>query len=398
MLQKLRARVDDVDIRKTRPLDVLKEMIRRRSSLQWLVPSAICALLGVVFSTQDYFLQARKGEPVTWGDAFIDQLPFWFYWAILSPFIWWLARRRPVERRRWLRSLPVHFLAGLLLASVYPLLYILLYITRSGGTTTLYVSGRIHLFYFINTLVFGMIIYWVIMTIILTLNYYRKYQEEKLGASSLKAQLAQAELQSLKMQLHPHFLFNALHSVTALILKNDNREAIRMINRLSELLRLAIRDTTTQLVPLEQELEFAERYLEIERIRFQDRLTVHMDIDPRALNAEVPNLILQPLVENAVRHAIALHSTAGWIGITAKCLDQKLHLEVSDDGPGLPADWHDAKKEGVGLKNTRARLLQLYGDAYDFELSNGKEKGTVATLVLPFRVMTEAQLRELEAN
>lgn len=372
-------------------------MERHRSSLKWLFPSVICVLLGFVFSTQDYFLQARKGEPVTWSYAFFDQMPFWFFWALLSPFVWWLSQRHRFERRRRLSSLLVHMPTSFFLASVYPLLYILVSAVSSVGATTPQVSGRLHLFFFINTHVFGIILYWVILTIILTINYYGQYQEEMLRASQLKAQLAQAELQALKMQLHPHFLFNALHSVTALVLKNDNREAVRMINRIGELLRLAIRDTNTQLVTLGQELEFTERYLEIERIRFQDRLTVQMDIDPQTLNAEVPNLILQPLVENAVRHAIAPHSSAGRIEIVAKHQNGKLFLEVSDDGPGLPGDWCDAKREGVGLKNTRARLAQLYGDKYDFELSNGKEKGAVVTLVIPFRI-TNGDQRELEAK
>ena len=373
-------------------------MIRRRTALQWLFPSAICVILGVVFSTQDYFLQARKGEPVTWSEAFTDLLPFWFFWALLSPLISRLARQYRSERRRWLHTLFVHLFASVTLASIYPILYILVWITGPNSTTAPLVLERLHFFFFINTHVFGIIIYWVILTIILALNYYQQYQEEMLQASRLRTQLAEAELQALKMQLHPHFLFNALHSVTALVLKNDNREAVRMISRLSELLRLAIRDTKTQLVPLRQELEFTERYLEIEQIRFQDRLTVRMNVDPQVLDAEVPNLILQPLVENAVRHAITLHSSASQIEIAATRQNGKLHLEVSDDGPGLPEDWDEAQSEGVGLNNTRARLEQLYGDDYHFDISNGREKGAVVTLTIPFRVTDVTRESELKAK
>jgi two-component system, LytTR family, sensor kinase len=362
-------------------------MTKQRSLLHWLIPSAIIALLGIVLSIQNYFLEARQGEPVTLIAAFTDQMPYWFFWALLPPLVWRLLRRYPFERGRWVRSLLAHFSSSLFLAIVYPLFYILVSVTFAVPPNP---SARLHFFFFITSHTSGVIIYWVILMIIMTLNYYRQYQEEKLNASSLKAQLAQAQLQALKMQLHPHFLFNALHSVTALILKNENREAVRMINRLGELLRLAIKDTAIQLVPLEQELEFTERYLEIERIRFQDRLTVQMDIDPKALNAEVPNLILQPFVENALRHAIARHSTAGGIGIRAQCQGENLHLEVSDNGPGLPEDWLEAKSDGVGLKNTRARLIQLYGKGYDFDVSNRKEKGAVATIVLPFRLSTDS--------
>lgn len=359
-------------------------MIQLSTTLQRLFPSAICVFLGVVFATQDYILQARKSEPVTWN---VDQLPFWFFWALLSPLIARLSRRYRSERQQWLRTLLAHLVASVTLASIYPILFILVWITGSNSPNAPLVSERLHFYFFINTLVFGIVIYWVILTIILALKYYGHYQEEMLRASRLKTQLAEAELQALKMQLHPHFLFNTLHSVTALVLKNENREAVRMISRLSELLRLAIRDTKTQLVPLRQELEFTERYLEIEQIRFRDRLTVQMNIDPLMLDAEVPNLILQPLVENAVRHAITPHSSASRIEIAATRRDGKLCLEVSDDGPGLPEDWDETKSEGVGLNNTRARLDQLYGDEYNFDISNGKEKGAVVRVAIPFRVI-----------
>jgi LytS/YehU family sensor histidine kinase len=210
-----------------------------------------------------------------------------------------------------------------------------------------------------------------------------------LGAARLAAQLKEAELQALRMQLHPHFLFNALHSVTALVLKNENKEAVRMINRLSELLRFAIRDNETHWVPLKQEVQFLDRYLEIEQIRFRDRLTVSMSIETETLNAEIPNFILQPLVENAIRHGIAMQSSAGTVTLTAIRKNGALYLEVRDDGPGLPVNWKQLGKDGVGLRNTRARLEQLYGSEYVFDLSNGKERGAVAALTIPFRMANQ---------
>ena len=302
-----------------------------------------------------------------------------------------LSRRYSIEKGRWVSSLLLHVTASAVLASLYPLLYILL-------SSTPGVTSRLKLLFFINAQVFGMVIYWVILSIILTLNYYRRFQDERLSAARLEAQLKDAKLQALRMQLHPHFLFNALHSVTALVLKNENREAVRMISRLSELLRYAFKDNDIQWITLEQELQFLEQYLEIERIRFQDRLTVVMNIEPQTLTAEVPNLILQPLVENAVRHGISKHSSAGTITLSAMRLKEELHLEVVDDAYGLPADWSTVSSNGVGIKNTRARLEQLYAGRYEFDISNITDRGTVAALKLPFRKLRKPALEGESKN
>jgi LytS/YehU family sensor histidine kinase len=218
------------------------------------------------------------------------------------------------------------------------------------------------------------------------LDYYRKYREREKRATQLEAQLVQAQLQALKMQLHPHFLFNTLHSISAL-LHEDAEAADRMIARLGEFLRLTLEDTGQQEVTLQKELEFLKCYLDIERIRFQDRLTVRYDIDPETLDALVPNLMWQPIVENAIRHGIAPRSGAGCIELRSKRLGPKLQLQVKDDGPGLrnePGSGGDLN-EGVGLANTRNRLRQLYGRNHWLGLCNGLDKGLVVTLEIPFK-------------
>lgn len=357
----------------------------RPPPLHWLVPAALCVLLGIIFSTQQFVWAARSGEPVSWVGAFVDLMPYWLAWALLTPVIGWLSRLYRIEKGHRISSIVIHIVASIFLASIYPSFYILIFVFTAGPQ----LDSRTHFFFFINAHVFGAVIYWAILSIILTLNYYRRYQDEKLGAVRLEGQLKEAELQSLRMQLNPHFLFNALHSVTALILKNENRQAVHMINRLSELLRFAIADNDTQWVSLKQELEFLDRYLEIERIRFQDRLKILVHIEPRTLQAEVPNFILQPLVENAIRHAVSKDSAAGTITLTAirRSENGNLYLEVRDDGPGLPAGWHNITNAGVGLKNIRARLEQLYGREFDFALRNGESRGVIAELTLPFRTI-----------
>ena len=188
----------------------------------------------------------------------------------------------------------------------------------------------------------------------------------------------------LRMQLNPHFLFNTLHTVGSLVRHERNSEAIRMLAGLSDLLRHTLESVGTQRVTLKRELEFLERYLQIEQIRFQDRLAVNLSIDPQTLDALIPNLLLQPLVENAIRHGVARLSTAGVIEIRTKRANGMLEIEVHDDGPGLPAHWTVEQSKGVGVANTRARLEKLYGANHRFELRNAVEGGVTAIVCVPF--------------
>lgn len=210
-----------------------------------------------------------------------------------------------------------------------------------------------------------------------------------LKASKLDAQLSNARLQALQMQLHPHFLFNTLHSISALALNNEIRDAVKMINRLSEFLRLTLDNADTQIVLLEDEVEFVRRYLEIEHIRFQDRLTVDIEIDPQALVAEVPTLILQPLVENAMRHGVDSNSGASRVQIAARLQNDQVLMEVRDDGKDLKKISGQNGAAGLGLKNTRARLSELYGADYSFSLSRRENEWTIAQIVIPFRPAKE---------
>ncbi len=208
-----------------------------------------------------------------------------------------------------------------------------------------------------------------------------KLRERELTASRLESQAAQAHLQMLKMQLHPHFLFNTLNAVSALM-HRDVDAADRMISQLSELLRAALEKDDRHESRLASELDLLHRYLAIEQIRFRDRLKVEIDVEPACLEAQVPRLILQPLVENAIRHGIAMRSAAGRLTIRARRRDRRLALTVADDGPGVPPNR--PLRPGVGLANTRARLEQLYGDAYSLELVNADEGGFEVRLEVPF--------------
>jgi two-component system, LytTR family, sensor kinase len=222
----------------------------------------------------------------------------------------------------------------------------------------------------------------LIVLIFHVIRYREQMRARELHQERLQAQLARAELQILKMQLQPHFLFNTLNTIYNLAPQNS-RKAQLMIARLSELLRLSLEHVSTETVPLQRELEFLNSYLEVEKTRFEERLQIVFDIDPETLDAEVPNMILQPLLENSIRHGIGKKAAGGTIGITSRKAGSRLVLLVTDDGKGLSPGLSSVVR-GIGLSNTRARLAQLYGQDFHFDLSPAME-GTKATIEIPFQ-------------
>ncbi|HYE15687.1 MAG TPA: histidine kinase [Pyrinomonadaceae bacterium] len=334
-------------------------------------------LVGLFFSSQIYFYFIRTQKPVPLTRAIAWQVLASWVFAAGTPLVLWLARRFRVERNNWRRRLLVHFAAGTTIAAAWAACHVTLDLWFSGNLSTLTPSN-------LARLVFAnfdkqLLVYCIVVLVSHALDYHQRYREGELRAS-------QAQLQALKMQLHPHFLFNALHSISALVHK-DPGAADRMIARLGDFLRLTLDTAAAQEVPLRQELEFLECYLGIERIRFCDRLTTSIDVDPLALNCRVPNLILQPIVENAIRHGIATRSAPGRVEIKAERRGAVLSLQVRDDGPGLTAGARAGKasQTGVGLANTRARLEQLYGADYNFEMADDPRGGTLVTIEIPLR-------------
>jgi LytS/YehU family sensor histidine kinase len=244
---------------------------------------------------------------------------------------------------------------------------------------------------FIFSFHFELLTYWALIGLTQGFDYYRKYREREIRASQLEARLARAQLDALKMQLHPHFLFNTLNTISVLM-NEDVTLANRLLLRLSDLLRLALKNTDAHEVPLRQELEFLRSYLEIEQTRFEDRLTVRLDIDEEAFEAQVPNLILQPLVENAIRYAVAPRATKSTIEIHATRLNGQIELKVRDDGPGIEETEKAAGVAGIGLRNTRSRLEKLYGPAHSFDLCTADGGGLEVRITIPFH--TESRDRE----
>jgi signal transduction histidine kinase len=334
-------------------------------------------LVGLFFSSQLYFYFLGTPKQMPLARALAWQMSAVLIYALSTPFVLLLARRYRVERQRWRRAVPVHLLAGTLICAAWSAFHILLD-TYFSGTYATYRWGNLPRVIFVN-IDRELLVYWIIVVVSHASDYYQRYREGELRAS-------QAQLQALKMQLHPHFLFNALHSISALV-HSDPDAADKMIARLGDFLRLTLDSAAAQEVPLRQELEFLNCYLDIERTRFRDRLTTQIEADPQLLDCVVPNLILQPIVENAIRHGVSQRAAHGHVEVRASRAGDALRLEVRDNGRGLPEGAEVCRANqgggGVGLANTRARLQQLYGGSYRFDIANAPAGGAVVTLELP---------------
>src|SRR4051812_4451644 len=299
-----------------------------------------------------------------------------YIWAILSPVVFRFSRRFPVELRPLnVRNLLLYFPALISFAGIHQVIHLAVLWSITPRWRQQY-PALIDCYraYFAFGFYIDLIIASLIVVAVHALLYYQNFQASELAQSSLKTQLAQAQLRALKMQLHPHFLFNTLHSISSLVLE-DPPKANSMIARLGDFLRLTLENSEQQLVSLKEEAEFLRCYLEIEQVRFGDRLTVAFELEPQTLSAQVPHLILQPVVENAIQHAIAPRAARGHINIQAKRLNSSLRLQVKDNGPGITSNSDLPGTERVGLRNVRARLRQIYGSDFRFELVNARGEG-----------------------
>jgi two-component system, LytTR family, sensor kinase len=350
-------------------------------------------VLGWTIAGLFYFSQARiqrslSHDTTPWYLDFATWMSGMYICALLTPVIIWLGRRFPIRRHNWAPLVALHVLFSIAFSFVELALHsaviewfgLIPSLPRSYGTTFLALIGA--------AFQMNLATYWFILGISRVFRLYRQYQEQQQhaltlerNAAELKTQLVEAQMSALKAQLRPHFLFNALNAVMVLVRQQKNRDAEETLTRLSDLLRAVLEDVEVQEVSLERELEFVELYLAIEQVRFQDRLRIRISAGPDARDAAVPHMLLQPVVENAIRHGIGRSSAAGKIDITAQRDGDTLRIEVRDDGPGIGTP----SPAGIGLSNTRARLRQLYGDAAHLSLENAAPTGAIAAIDLPYR-------------
>ncbi|HYK82152.1 MAG TPA: histidine kinase [Gemmatimonadales bacterium] len=353
---------------------------------RWWVILAAWSAWGLLWSTEVALYARLGGKPISFGMALRLQMPLALAWALVTPGIIWLGRRfPPFEGSRWPLGVAVNLVASMVAVFVLGLVLIvnqrLAY--RPTDATPLLLAGLRSFVWWLSS---DGLLYWAILAIDYGVARYRETRERELRASQLEAQLAEARLQALKMQLEPHFLFNSLHTIGQLVRTGQDAMAVQVVAGLGDLLRHMLDGATTHEVPLKTELDLIRGYLDIEQIRFRDRLKVVVDADPETLDAQVPYLILQPLVENAIRHGIAPRTSVGRVVISTRHIAGALHLTVRDDGSGLPPGLKAGEGRGVGLANTSARLQQLYGDEAAFEVVNAEDGGVVAHVVVPFRL------------
>jgi len=351
-----------------------------RSLLRFAGAGAFWTLVGVAFASQFYLSSTLLGRSVTWGQAIGYSLGDWYVWAFLSIPVVWLARRYPPEGAQPWRTAAIHLAAALVCSLVYVVLRSLVGVVHSRLLDETVTFAEVFRPLLVKTYPFNLLVYGVIITISHALEYYRKYHERTVHALELEKHLTDARLQALLRQLQPHFLFNTLNGIASLM-HSDVHAADKMLVRLSELLRLTMHHPGQPLTRLREEIAFIEKYLEIERIRFRDRLTVEINVAPDTLELDVPSLIIQPLVENAIRHGIEPQARPGRITVEARREGAALVLLVRDNGAGQPAGGFT--REGIGLANTRGRLRELYGDRYRFELANHPAGGLEVRLTIP---------------
>jgi len=355
------------------------------ASTRRLVYVALWSIPGIAALSFYYLNQTVTAQPMYWPFALVSTLPNWYLWAIMAPAIIWIGKRYRIERENWVQTVfLVHIPTMVTLLLIHSLANLFLfYATGMPGhesmTTGLY---KVHFWTRVHS---NILTYWTVLGLFYAYDYYRKFLNREQAAAILEIRLAEANLRALKMQLHPHFLFNTLNSVAALVRKNDNKTAVKMLVKLGDFLRLALENKGIQEIPLSQEIDFLQRYLSIEMIRFGERLTVNYDVSEGISAGYVPNMILQPLVENAIHHGIGPNADKGIIDIRARKEGSELILEVQDNGQGL-TNQSENRREGVGLSNTRGRLESIYGDRAEFSIQNAPEGGLVARIVLPYDV------------
>ena len=357
----------------------------RRASFA-LIIFAVATVVAVLYSLERYFYRRLLGQEVSLGQLVPAELIFTYLWALLTPLVMWMGRRFPVwgthhgeDARHTLRNWIAQLVAVVSFVFLHVALFTAASLVLADGMPAI-PATRLFTGYLASWFTLDSIVYCTLLAVFHALVYYRVSQDRALRASQLEARLAQAQLQVLRMQLQPHFLFNTLHTISALM-HRDVKRADSMIAALSDLLRMSLRSVGVQEVELREELEFLQRYLEIMSLRFGDRLTVTLDIDPDVLDARVPTLVLQPLVENAFRHGFGDGMRAGQVRVTVVPDGDMLRCEVVDNGRGIAPV---GAREGVGTSNTRARLRHLYGEHFSLELTANPGGGARVSLAIPY--------------
>jgi two-component system LytT family sensor kinase len=354
---------------------------------RWMKTAAILsgwAFVGLVLSLEIYFNNRagmKMGE-ADFMDVAIPQFGRAVMWALMAPLILRMQSKMPLNRGKWAGGMGFHLAMSFVVMATYYLGRILAYAIFWGEPLSDFWAVSLSSFYGRN--IIDMAYYWAVLGFGYSLEIYRRYKSEELRSAQLEARLVETELKALREQLRPHFLFNTMNTIAVLVREGRNDDAVTLIARLSSLLRMSLDNIRVQEVTLSQEMDFLNRYIEIQQTRFSDRLSVHVAIEPAAMEARIPNLLLQPLVENAILHGVVPKGRPGLVEVRGWIADGQLHLEVRDDGPGLGAGPARAK-EGIGLTNTRERIAKIYGAHGHLSLRSEPGRGVSVQIILPCR-------------
>lgn len=357
----------------------------------------LCLLMAVFEGVNSYVVRYLDGNPRNLAYIALEQLPWWLLWCAFMPLVLWLARTYRFDTSAWPKSAWVHALLGLTIAIAHGALYgVFVHLSQGPNALGITVAAKIRWF-LLRYLFTDVATYAAAVGIYYSFEYFSSFRSSALAkavaearAARLELSLAEARLHALRMELNPHFLFNALNAVAGLVRRREHDSAIEMLTQLGELLRAMLTREMPAQIPLTDELTLLRKFLDIEQVRFGDRLRIVWEIEREAHSALVPPLILQPVVENALRHGISRRPGPAVLSISARRIGLQLELAVRDSGEGLAAHQGRIPREGIGLSNIRARLEQQYGAAsISLELVDAIGGGARARLLLPFHISTE---------
>jgi two-component system, LytTR family, sensor kinase len=358
---------------------------RQSESPRWLWIAAIWGGIGLFDATQNVFVMRAEGMHHAWARLFFTLWMSWMPWALATPIVFRLARRFPPTQWRRVSTWAAHLGTAVALGMIH------------AGWIALWERAlnpwmldpgpgafpEVWLHKFLNGLLSYVILYGLILLVVHIRESQKRLAFQQTETARLNAQLSKAQLSALRRQIEPHFLFNTLNAIAGLVRERKNDAAVSMIAGLSDFLRRVVADSDRQQVPLGEELEFAQKYLDIQKARFAERLEFSFDVPVELLSAQVPSLILQPMVENALKHGIAKRVSGGAIRIAAARSNGTLTLRVYNDGPRLAEGW-ERSQTGIGILNTRMRLRSLYGDRFGLTLLNQEPDGVEAAVSVPY--------------
>ena len=354
----------------------------RRRWPVWALVSAAWFVPAILAVFQVYVQGLLGNRPPATARAFAWAAGDWLVYALLTPLAYWMARKYPFARGAFAKNAGIQVVSAVVLCALWAGGGVLLWWALYGDPTGPQGMGIVG--WFVAALPFGMAVYFAVVGVEHAVFYFVESRDRETQTARLSAQLAEARLGALQMQFQPHFLLNSLNAIAVVIRDQDTATATKMLDHLGEILRRVMRADGPREVSLEEELDFVRQYLAIEEIRFSDRLSPVFEMDSEVHQAVVPEFILQPLVENAIRHGLAKRTGATMLVVSARRDGEHLVLSVTDDGPG-PQNQTSSRGGGVGLSNTRERLTTLYGDRARLELKPTPTGGAAATVWLPYR-------------